>query len=148
MYRVEESEAMVVRERGRKREFVCVCVASRLECRYQMSLSSLGRGRPGLSAPRGPVCLLSSALGRYIPSILLFFLITQPIRTRARHSSKVRPGTNTDHNPHGGLGNDNTIFMTTGPESEREEGDEREKQVHRQTGTQTIGRQMSHSPEG
>lgn len=47
----------------------------------QISLSSLGSLRAsGVSTPRVPVC--SSELGRYVPSVCLFFFTTQNRNTR------------------------------------------------------------------
>ena len=63
-----------------------------------MSRSSLGngRGRPGFSDPAVPVCFLSSALGLYVPSSLLFFLMTHSSSSRAKLSRDSTVDTNTD----------------------------------------------------
>lgn len=63
-----------------------------------MRRSSLGngRGRPGFSDPAAPVCFLSSALGLYVPSILLFFLMTHSSSSRAKLSRDSTVHTNTD----------------------------------------------------
>ena len=58
-----------------------------------MSRSSLGsgRGRAGFSDPADPVCFLSSALGWYVPAMLLFFLITHSSsRSRLSRDSTVQ----------------------------------------------------------
>ncbi|KAF3844091.1 hypothetical protein F7725_016139 [Dissostichus mawsoni] len=47
-------------------------------------------------APPDPVCFLSSALGLYVPSILLFFLMTHSSSSRARLSSDSTVETRTD----------------------------------------------------
>lgn len=61
---------------------------------HHMRRSSLGNGsgRPGFSVPPEPVCFLSSALGLYVPSILLFFLMTHS----SSSSTKLSRDTNAD----------------------------------------------------
>lgn len=63
-----------------------------------MRRSSLGngRGRPGLSDPAAPVCFFSSALGLYVPSILLFFLMTHSSSSKVRLSRDSTVETNAD----------------------------------------------------
>lgn len=56
-------------------------------CHMRRSSLGNGRGRLGFSPPPDPVCFLSSALGLYVPSILLFFLMTHSSSSRARLSS-------------------------------------------------------------
>lgn len=60
--------------------------------RGQMRRSSLGSGsgRPGFSEPAALVCFLSSELGRYVPSIRRFFLMTHSSSSRDRLSSDSR----------------------------------------------------------
>lgn len=62
-----------------------------------MRRSSLGsgKGRLGLSGPAPAVCFFSSALGLYVPSICLFFLITHSSSSRARLSKDSTLDTNT-----------------------------------------------------
>ncbi|KAM7393942.1 hypothetical protein PAMP_020775 [Pampus punctatissimus] len=64
-----------------------------------MRRSSLGsgRGRPGFSDPADPTCFRSSALGWYVPSILLFFLMTHSSSSKIKLSrdSPVQPNTDT-----------------------------------------------------
>lgn len=65
---------------------------------YHIRRSSLGsgKGRPGFSGPADAVCFFSSALGLYVPSILLFFLMTQSNSSRAKLSMDSTVDTNTD----------------------------------------------------
>lgn len=69
-----------------------------LRLKNHMRRSSLGsgRGRPGFSDPDAPVCFVSSALGLYVPSILLFFLITHSSSSRVKLSRDSTVDTNTD----------------------------------------------------
>lgn len=61
---------------------VCEAICNHMR---RSSLGS-GRGRPGFSHPAAPVCFLSSALGLYVPSILLFFLMTHSSSSRVKLS--------------------------------------------------------------
>lgn len=65
---------------------------------HHMRRSSLGngRGRPGFSDPADAVCFLSSALGLYVPSVLLFFLMTHISSSRAKLRRDSTVDTNTD----------------------------------------------------
>lgn len=71
---------------------------SPLLCVHHMRRSSLGsgRGRPGFSDPADPVCFFSSALGLYVPSILLFFLMRHSSSSTTRLSTDSTVNTNTD----------------------------------------------------
>lgn len=65
---------------------------------HHMRRSSLGsgRGKPGLSDPAEPTCLLSSALGLYVPSIRRFFRMTQKKSSKARLSRESAAENNAD----------------------------------------------------
>lgn len=56
---------------------------------FHMRRSSFGNGkvRPGFSDPAAPVCFFSSALGLYVPSMLLFFLMTHSSSSRVKLST-------------------------------------------------------------
>lgn len=84
MYRVEESEAMIVTERGRKRESLCVCVCS-VQARVRVSDESLllGQGQAWSLSP---------------PWSCLFALL----RTGPIHS--LHPSLLPDHTAHQGQG--------------------------------------------